>query len=118
MLVPRDGDRKGQTVRIVFGMRSAKTKETTAIDHLEIVGEKARPEQLTLDPPLITALVSAGRKAADVALQDIPQHMIDAVLAIEDRRFYDHVGVDPIGIASAVWDYVTGRKPYFAAAAR
>ena len=41
---PRDGDRKGQTIRIVFGLRSAKTKETTAIDHLEIVGEKARPD--------------------------------------------------------------------------
>ena len=113
VLVPRDGDRKGQTVRIVFGMRSAKTKETTAIDHLEIVGEKARPEQLTLDPPLITALVASGReKRRDVPLQNIPQHMIQAVLAIEDRRFYDHVGVDPIGIASAVWDYVSGRKAY------
>ena len=113
VLVPRDGDRKGQTVRIVFGMRSAKTKETTAIDHLEIVGQKSRPEQLTLDPPLITALVSSGReKRRDVPLQLIPQHMIQAVLAIEDRRFYDHVGVDPIGIASAVWDYVSGRKPY------
>jgi penicillin-binding protein 1B len=113
VLVPRDGDRKGQSVRIVFGMRSAKTKETTAIDHLEIAGQKARPEQLTLDPPLITALVSSGReKRRDVPLQLIPQHMIQAVLAIEDRRFYDHVGVDPIGIASAVWDYVSGRKAY------
>jgi penicillin-binding protein 1B len=113
VLVPRDGDRKGQAVRIVFGMRSAKTKETTAIDHLEIAGEKSRPEQLTLDPPLITALVSSGReKRRDVPLQLIPQHMIQAVLAIEDRRFYDHVGVDPIGIASAVWDYASGRKPY------
>ena len=113
VLTPRDGDRKGQTIRIVFGLRSAKTKETTAIDHLEIVGEKARPEQLTLDPPLVTALVSAGReKRRDVPLQQIPPQMIQAVLAIEDRRFYDHVGVDPIGIASAVWDYATGRKPY------
>jgi penicillin-binding protein 1B len=113
VLVPRDGDRKGQTVRIVFGMRSAKTKETTAIDHLEVVGQKARPEQLTLDPPLITALVTAAReKRRDVPLQNIPQQMVQAVLAIEDRRFYDHVGVDPIGIASAVWDYATGRKAY------
>ena len=113
VLVPRDGDRKGQTVRIVFGMRSAKTKETTAIDHLEVVGQKARPEQLTLDPPLITALITAAReKRRDVPLQNIPQQMVQAVLAIEDRRFYDHVGVDPIGIASAVWEYVSGRRPY------
>ena len=29
--------------------------------------------------------------------------MVQAVLAIEDRRFYDHPGVDPIGIAGAVF---------------
>ncbi len=36
-----------------------------------------------------------------VARQDIPQHLVDAVLAIEDRRFYDHWGIDPIGILRA-----------------
>jgi len=32
---------------------------------------------------------------------NLPRHLIDAVLAIEDRRFYWHPGVDPIGIARA-----------------
>jgi penicillin-binding protein 1B len=113
LLIPREGAHRGESVRIVFGARSAKTKEATAIDHLEVVGAKNRPEELTFDAPLITALISSGReKRRDVPLQLIPQHMVQAVLAIEDRRFYDHVGVDPIGIASAVWDYVTGRKAY------
>jgi penicillin-binding protein 1B len=111
VIIPRDGDQKGHTVRIVFGARSAKTKETTAVDHIEIIGNKAQPERLTLDASLITALITSGReKRRDVPLQLIPQQMVHAVLAIEDRRFYDHVGVDPIGIASAVWDYVSGRK--------
>jgi len=113
VIIPRDGDRKGQSMRVVFGARSTKTKETTAIDHIEVVGGKSRTEDLTLDAPLVTALVTTGReKRRDVPLQLIPQHMVQAVLAIEDRRFYDHVGVDPIGIASAVWDYVSGRKAY------
>jgi penicillin-binding protein 1B len=113
VLVPREGDHKGKTVRIVFGGRPTKAKELSAIDHLEIVGVKARPERVTIDASLITALITSGReKRRDVPLQLIPQHMIQAVLAIEDRRFYDHVGVDPIGIASAVWDYVSGRKSY------
>jgi len=34
------------------------------------------------------------------------------VLAIEDRRFYDHPGIDPIGIMSAAIDNVFGRKKY------
>jgi penicillin-binding protein 1B len=113
VLIPRDGDRQGQMVRVVFGARSAKSKETTAIDHIELPGTKGNTDELTLDAPLVTALVTGGReKRRDVPLAEIPQHMIQAVLAIEDRRFYDHVGVDPIGIASAVWDYASGRKTY------
>ncbi|MCF5719631.1 PBP1A family penicillin-binding protein [Aeromonas veronii] len=38
-------------------------------------------------------------------LDEIPQPMIDAVLATEDARFYEHPGIDPIGIirAASVW---------------
>ncbi len=38
-----------------------------------------------------------------VRLQDLPPELPHAVLATEDRRFYDHWGVDPIGIARAMW---------------
>ena len=33
---------------------------------------------------------------------DFPPHLVDAVLAVEDRRFYDHFGLDLRGIARAV----------------
>ena len=38
-------------------------------------------------------------------IADIPQPMLDAFLAIEDSRFYEHPGIDPIGIlrAGVVW---------------
>src|SRR5262249_3962074 len=48
----------------------------------------------------------------DVPLSAIPQRMVQAVLAIEDRRFYEHPGVDPIGIVGAVVSYVFGGKSY------
>ena len=34
---------------------------------------------------------------------EIPQIMKDAMVAVEDRRYYSHVGVDPIGLARAVY---------------
>ena len=34
-----------------------------------------------------------------IAYQDIPRVMKDAMVAVEDRRFESHFGVDPIGIA-------------------
>jgi penicillin-binding protein 1B len=113
LLIPRDGDRKGATIRVVFGTRSAKTKEPTAVSHIEIVGAKTRPDRLTLDAPLITALITGGReKRRDVPLQMIPQRMVQAVLAIEDRRFYDHPGVDPIGTTRAIFTNLFGDKKY------
>jgi penicillin-binding protein 1A len=45
-----------------------------------------------------------------VPLAHIPQTLRDAIIATEDRRFYSHFGVDPIGIARAVWqNYRRGR---------
>lgn len=37
-----------------------------------------------------------------VPLDDIPDHMIKSLLATEDRRFFDHFGIDIIGTARAV----------------
>ena len=34
---------------------------------------------------------------------DLPPYLVDAVLAVEDRRFYDHFGVDVRGTARALW---------------
>lgn len=35
--------------------------------------------------------------------EEIPQAMKDAMVAVEDRRFYMHPGIDPIGLVRAVW---------------
>lgn len=44
--------------------------------------------------------------------QDIPQAMKDAVVAIEDKRFYDHDGVDWARTLSAVVNLATGEDTY------
>src|SRR4029450_2846929 len=42
----------------------------------------------------------------------IPQDLKDATVAIEDRRFYSHGGIDPSAIIRAGWeDLVAGGKP-------
>ena len=38
-----------------------------------------------------------------VKVSELPKHLTQAVLAIEDRNFYLHPGFDPIGIARAAW---------------
>jgi penicillin-binding protein 1A len=38
----------------------------------------------------------------DVPLDQIPEHLRNAFIAIEDHRFFSHPGIDPIGLARAI----------------
>ena len=109
-LIPREGTHRGTPIHVAFVMRG-KPAVASGIDYIQVAAKKARLEAIKLDAPLITALVTSAReKRRDVPLAAIPPTMVKAVLAIEDRRFYDHPGIDPIGIVGAVWEYVTGGR--------
>lgn len=41
-------------------------------------------------------------KGNSLKIQELPKHLIEAILATEDRRFYYHFGLDPIGLARAI----------------
>ncbi|MEN9374413.1 MAG: hypothetical protein RIR79_1965 [Pseudomonadota bacterium] len=43
-------------------------------------------------------------------IEQIPQLMKDSLLAVEDSRFYSHIGLDPIGIARAIVSIMTGGR--------
>ncbi len=47
-----------------------------------------------------------------VSYKDIPKRMIDAQVAIEDKRFYDHEGVDWYRTGGAVFSLATGRDEF------
>jgi penicillin-binding protein 1B len=112
VLIPREGNYNGTLVRVVFAGRGPKAPEPTRIERIEVPSSK-ETARVTLDAPLVTALIPIGReKRRDIPLQVIPPTMVQAVLAIEDRRFYDHPGVDPIGIVGALFSYVFGNKTY------
>jgi len=46
----------------------------------------------------------------DVSLDQIAPALKDAVIAVEDHRFYNHFGIDPIGTARALWRDTTGGR--------
>ena len=48
--------------------------------------------------------IEAAEFRTYVSIDDMPQHLLDAFIAIEDERFYEHPGVDLRGIAASMLD--------------
>ncbi len=65
-----------------------------------------------LEPQLVTALFDSEQRSKRqvVKYTDIPKVMVDAVLAIEDRRFFEHSGVNFIRVFEAVWIDLTRQR--------
>jgi penicillin-binding protein 1A len=68
--------------------------------------------------PSVTLLAADGTAFARfgelygeaVQVADLPPYMPRAVVAIEDRRFYSHFGLDPIGLARAAFNNLLARR--------
>ncbi|HSP90164.1 MAG TPA: PBP1A family penicillin-binding protein [Vicinamibacterales bacterium] len=85
---------------------------TLAVSRVEVDGGDTL-DRVELDRPLLTTLITTSReKRRRVSLSLIPKQMVQAVLAIEDRRFYDHPGIDPIRIVGAIVTNIRGDRPY------
>ncbi len=60
------------------------------------------------DGVLLGTVVSVYRKW--VSLDKIPKYLQWATISAEDRKFYTHPGIDPKGIARAVWECIKARR--------
>jgi penicillin-binding protein 1A len=70
-----------------------------AIQSLEI---PKRPPTIQITGLDGSVLATRGEMAgSNVSLKELPPYLPKAFIAIEDRRFYSHYGVDPFGIARA-----------------
>jgi penicillin-binding protein 1B len=116
-LVPRQGRLRGQPVRVLFEVAGGRQEPARGrIARLEVAGG-APVERLHLDAPMLSGLASADReRRRRVPLAAIAPRMVQAVLAIEDRRYYTHPGVDPIRMVGALFTNLRGDLPYLVGA--
>jgi penicillin-binding protein 1B len=57
-----------------------------------------------MEPELLSNLFDSRReKRRLVRFEDLPPHLVDAVLSAEDKRFFEHMGFDPIRVIGAAW---------------
>ncbi|BBB27671.1 penicillin-binding protein 1B [Amphritea japonica] len=64
-----------------------------------------------LEPALIGGIYPRDNEDRDlIQLSEAPQHLVDALIAIEDRNYYNHYGVSPRGIARAMVANVKAKR--------
>ena len=100
-------------ISTVFGMMMAVTANLPSLDNQERLrvgqnsilyfdNEKGSPDQL--------AKLTGNENRVLVRQDQISPNMKNAVIAMEDKRFYEHKGVDYRGIARALWQDIRQRR--------
>jgi len=74
------------------------------VEALKDAGGGADPALVRLDSALIASIYPTHNEdRVLVRREDLPDLLVNTLLAVEDRNFYHHLGVDPIAIARAMW---------------
>ncbi len=85
----------------------------TKVSKIISLGDNTDRTEYTLEPELISNLFDKHReKRRIVRYEDIPPLLVHAVVAVEDKRFFEHRGFDPRRILKAV--YVDMREHRYA----
>ena len=83
--------------------------DDSGVKALQQQDDGAQLDLVRLDPVMIGGIYPGKNEdRVLVGLKDVPKHVVDALIAVEDNRFYSHHGVDPRGIARAVFTIMTG----------
>ena len=98
-----DGPQEATSLRVTFIGGQVKALQG-GVDNAVI-------ELLRLDPALIGGIYPGNNEdRVLVRLDEVPQLLVDALIAVEDVRFYAHRGIDPRGIARALVMTVSGKS--------
>jgi penicillin-binding protein 1A len=87
-------------VILVAGIVAWEAAHLPPIQSLEVPKRPPAIQIVGLDGHVLATRGEMG--GAAIAIKDLPAYLPEAFIAIEDRRFYSHHGVDPIGVARAI----------------
>lgn len=76
-----------------------------------LLGDDLTLESFRLEPETLTNDLSSktGKRNA-LSYSAIPPTLVQVILAVEDRRFFDHPGLDFLGITRALWNNASGDR--------
>lgn len=98
-----DGAQAQQTIRLTISDGFV----TSLVDE----NSRKKIDLTRLDPVPIGGIYPAHNEdRVLVRLNQVPDHITNALISIEDRKFYTHWGIDPRGIARGVYTLLTGKR--------
>jgi penicillin-binding protein 1B len=90
---------RGQPVRVRFSGGS--------VSSIRSLSSRRRLQRIAIEPEVIATLHGEQREDRTVLpLSEFPEMLVQAVVAAEDRRFYEHHGLDPLRILAALWQNI------------
>ncbi len=104
--------RTAKVLFILFGVAGALVL-TLLFAYLGVTaGAKLEPEKLTLDTACLRIYDENGEpmetaRRRSVAFESLPAHLPNAFVAVEDKRFFTHGGIDYRRVAKAMWKNLT-----------
>lgn len=90
---------------VIAGFYLNMRNDLPSVDVLKDVQLQIPMQIYSADGQLISQF--GTKRRIPVKLEDMPQQLINAVLATEDNRFYQHFGIDPIGMLRAAFLWVS-----------
>jgi penicillin-binding protein 1B len=91
-----DGEEASRYLEVVFA--------NDRIHSMKLAASGAAVPLIRLQPPLIDRIYPAHHEDRILLRrEDLPKLLVDALLAVEDRQFYQHHGLDPWAILRALW---------------
>lgn len=79
------------------------TLDAGRISQIVTLGDGQETQGISLEPWLVTRLVNAGREDRMlVRLDEVPKALVQALVLVEDKDFYQHHGVAPLSIVRAL----------------
>lgn len=99
-----DGPQASQHLRVEFADGKVSRLQVRASTDVDL-------PLLRIEPPLIGGIYPGHNEDRELLrLSQFPKPLIDSLISVEDRKFYSHWGIDPRGIARALYKTVTGQR--------
>lgn len=99
-----DGPQPAQHLRIAFADGKVSLLQQRGSNDADL-------PLLRMEPPLIGGIYPGHNEDRElVRINQVPKLLIAALIATEDRKFYTHWGIDPRGIARALYKTATGQR--------